>query len=97
MPVHGPAGIVNVLDTAPPTVFQTSLDDFYVQYRLVCHASPRDPHARALLVSALNAAIQDVFNENGVQIMSPHYLGDPSRAKVVPKEQWYPAPAKPEQ
>ena len=29
--------------------------------------------------------IQDVFNEHGVQIMSPHYLGDPAAAKVVPK------------
>ena len=37
--------------------------------------------------------IQDVFNEHGVQIMSPHYLGDPAQAKVVAKADWYPAPA----
>ena len=86
--------VEGVLDTPPPTVFQTSLDDFYVQYRLVCHASPREPFARALLVSALNAAIQDVFNENGVQIMSPHYLGDPAEAKVVPRSRWFAPPAK---
>jgi hypothetical protein len=30
-----------------------------------------------------------------VQIMSPHYLGDPAQAKVVPPAQWYAAPAKP--
>ena len=83
-----------ILDWPAPQVFQTSLDDFYVQYRLVCHASPRDPHARALLVSALNATIQDVFNENGVQIMSPHYMGDPLQAKVVKPEDWFPAPVK---
>jgi len=30
-----------------------------------------------------------------VQIMSPHYLGDPSAPKVVPKQHWYAPPAKP--
>jgi len=28
--------------------------------------------------------VVDVFNEHGVQIMSPHYMGDPAQAKVVP-------------
>jgi hypothetical protein len=46
-------------------------------------------------MSELHANIQDVFNEHGVQIMSPHYLGDPAEAKVVPPAKWYPAPAKP--
>ena len=83
-----------VLDTPPPQVFQTSLDDFYVQYRLVCQASPTEPFQRAKIVSALNASIQDVFNEHGVQIMSPHYLGDPAEAKIVPRSRWYTPPAK---
>jgi hypothetical protein len=36
-----------------------------------------------------------VFNENGVQIMSPHYRGDPPAPQVVPPEAWSPdlAPA----
>jgi len=83
-----------ILDTPPPEVFQTALDDFYVQYRLVCQASPLQPRDRAAVISALHAAIQDVFNENGVQIMSPHYLGDPAEAKVVPRARWYEPPAK---
>ena len=83
-----------VLDWPAPQVFQTSLDDFYVQYRLVCQASPLDARMRAEVVSALNASIQDVFNENGVQIMSPHYLGDPAEAKVVPRSRWFAPPAK---
>ncbi|CAI8978920.1 hypothetical protein EMIT0347P_80262 [Pseudomonas sp. IT-347P] len=41
----------------------------------------------------LHANIQDVFNEYGVQIMSPHYLGDPQNEKRVPRENWYTAPA----
>jgi hypothetical protein len=34
-----------------------------------------------------------VFNEYEVQIMSPHYLGDPEQEKRVPRDQWYAAPA----
>ncbi|MNC84387.1 hypothetical protein D3C76_1536030 [compost metagenome] len=41
----------------------------------------------------LHANVQDVFNEYGVQIMSPHYLGDPEHEKRVPKERWFSAPA----
>jgi hypothetical protein len=37
----------------------------------------------------------DVFNEYGVQIMSPHYMVDPAQPHVVPKDQWFAAPAKP--
>jgi hypothetical protein len=31
-----------------------------------------------------------VFNENGVQIMSPHYLADPPEPQVVPNAHWAP-------
>ena len=62
-------------------MFQTALSDFYVEYRLVCQAVPSEPRPRAVVLSALHANIQDVFNEHGVQIMSPHYLGDPADAE----------------
>jgi len=39
--------------------------------------------------------VQDVFNEHGVQIMSPHYMMDPAEPQVVPKARWYDAPAQP--
>jgi hypothetical protein len=38
-----------------------------------------------MLLSALLANIQDVFNEYGVQIMSPQYFEDPKEPKVVPR------------
>ncbi len=84
-----------VLADPAPRVFQTALSDFYIEYRLVCQAIPSDPRPRAEVLSALHANVVDVFNEHGVQIMSPHYFGDPAREKVVPKAKWYAAPAEP--
>ena len=84
-----------VLATPAPRVFQTALSDFYPEYRLVCQAIPEHPRPRAEVLSALHAHIQDVFNEDGVQIMSPHYVLDPAEAKVVPPTRWYAAPARP--
>ena len=83
-----------ILQTPSPRVFQTALSDYYPEYRLVCQAVPEQPRPRAEVLSLLHANIQDVFNEHGVQIMSPHYMGDPAEAKVVAPEQWYLSPAK---
>ncbi len=76
-----------------PKVFQTALSDFYPEYLLICHAIPTEPRPRAEVINLLHANIQDVFNSYGVQIMSPHYLGDPGHEKVVPKQDWFKAPA----
>jgi small-conductance mechanosensitive channel len=84
-----------VLAEPKPHVFQTALSDFYVEYRLVCQAIPSEPRPRAEVLSCLHANIQDVFNEHGVQIMSPHYLGDPTSPKVVPEAKWHEPPAAP--
>ncbi len=83
-----------VLEKPRPQVFQTGLSDFYPEYRLVAQAVPSEPRPRAELLSLLHANIQDVFNEYGVQIMSPHYLGDPTHEKWVPPERWFAAPAR---
>lgn len=69
-----------------PTVAQHALNDWYVDYRLTIVV--QGPFRATL--STLHAQIQDIFNANGVQIMSPHYERDPDQAKVVPKEQWDP-------
>ncbi|MEY2867009.1 MAG: hypothetical protein RIQ43_1035, partial [Pseudomonadota bacterium] len=78
-----------------PRVFQTALSDYYPEYRLVCLATPEQPKPRAVALSDLHAQIQDVFNQYGVQIMSPHYVLDPANEKVVPEDRKYAAPAKP--
>ncbi|MEG1038475.1 MAG: mechanosensitive ion channel [Pseudomonas sp.] len=82
-----------ILRSPTPQVFQTALSDFYPEYRLVAQAVPSEPRPRAELLTMLHANIQDVFNEYDVQIMSPHYLGDPEQEKRVPKDRWYMAPA----
>ena len=82
-----------VLQEPAPRVYQIALSDFYPEYRLVCQAVPLDPRSRAEVMTTLHANIQDVFNEYGVQIMSPHYFSDPAAAKVVPVKNWHLAPA----
>jgi small-conductance mechanosensitive channel len=84
-----------VLSDPPPRVFQLALSDYYPEYRLVCQAIPTTPLPRAEVLTAIHANIQDVFNEYGVQIMSPHYMGDPAVEKVVAEKDWYAAPAVP--
>jgi small-conductance mechanosensitive channel len=81
-----------LLREPPPFILQRSLDDFYVTYEL--NAYTDTPQAMAHIYSDLHQNIQDAFNEYGVQIMSPAYESDPDRAKFVPKERWYAAPAK---
>ena len=48
------------------------------------------------VLDELHQSIQDAFNEHGVQIMTPHYEGDPESAKVVPRSQWHAPPARPD-
>ncbi len=50
---------------------QTSLDDFYVSYEL--NAYTDKPRMMAKIYSDLHQNIQDMFNEAGVEIMSPHF------------------------
>jgi small-conductance mechanosensitive channel len=83
---------VPAIATSPaPYVIQTALSDFYVAYRLVASSGESVPRQRMEVLNDLHAAIQDVFNENGVQIMSPHYVLDPRAPKVVPRERWNPS------
>jgi len=76
-----------------PYVRQSALSDFYVEYRLTVVVDAAD---RLAIISRLHANIQDSFNEHGVQILSPHFLGQPTHPVVVPKEKWYEPPARPE-
>ncbi len=60
-----------VLKDPHPFVFQTSLEDFYVAYEI--NAYVREANRQGTIYSNLHQNIQDVFNERGIEIMSPHY------------------------
>ncbi len=82
-----------VLEQPAPFVLQKSLGDFCVTYELNTYVP--DAKDMAEKYHALHASIQDVFNEYGVQIMTPAYETDPAEPKVVPKERWYEEPSRP--
>lgn len=54
-----------------PFVLQTSLDDFYVSYQIYAHV--KEISRLPVIYSAMHQNIQDVFNQRGIEIMSPHY------------------------
>ncbi|QIE58179.1 mechanosensitive ion channel [Rasiella rasia] len=60
-----------VLENPEPFVLQTSLEDFYVAYQI--NAYVREANKQAAIYSNLHQNIQDVCNENGIEILSPHY------------------------
>jgi small-conductance mechanosensitive channel len=82
-----------LLNEPAPFVLQKSLGDFTVVYQLNAYCN--DAARMNALYSSLHGNVQDVFNEYGVQIMSPNYVADPEQSKLVPPEQWYTAPAVP--
>jgi small-conductance mechanosensitive channel len=83
---------------APPSgelpgafVLVKKLGDFAVTYELNMYCT--DIKSMVALYTSMHRHILDVFNEFGVQIMTPAYEGDPAEPKIVPPEGWYAAPA----
>ena len=82
-----------VLTEPKPFVRQLSLGDFAVTYEINVYCG--DAQAMNQIYTGLHRNILDAFNEHGIQIMTPAYEGDPESPKVVPREQWFNAPATP--
>jgi small-conductance mechanosensitive channel len=80
-----------LLRKPPPFVLQKSLGDFAVNYEINAYCD--QPLQMMQLYSALHRNILDLFNEYGVQIMTPAYVGDPAGPKIVPKDKWFESPA----
>jgi len=76
-----------------PVVRQAALQDAYIKYTLLFCLE--NPATRISTLAAVHGNILDAFNEYGVQITSPNYEADPTDRKIVPKDQWFAAPAKP--
>lgn len=75
----------------PPYVQLKALGEFAVTYEI--NVPCGEPRQMPRLYTELHRRILDVFNEYGVQIMTPAYEGDPEQPKVVASEEWYRAPA----
>ena len=84
-----------LLKEPSPFILQQPLGDFAVNYELNVYCD--DAQAMLTLYAELHRNILDVFNEYGVQIMTPAYRTDPQQPKVVPKSQWYAVPAQREE
>ena len=61
-----------ILQDPRPFVLETSLSDWYPVYQI--NAYTKDAHRMAAIYSELYQNIQDCFNEEGVEIMSPTYI-----------------------
>ena len=79
-----------VIKDPAPVVFQPELSDFYVVYQITVRLEPDAD--RLAVLTELHQNIQDAFNERGVQIMSPHFEGQPEGKVWVPKSKWNVAP-----
>jgi small-conductance mechanosensitive channel len=91
MLLHAAEQTAGIRKDPAPRVLQKTLSDFYVEYELVFHVD--EPSKRVTMLSELHTHIQDQFNEEGVQIMSPHFEGQPNEKVFVPKSQWFPKSA----
>jgi small-conductance mechanosensitive channel len=82
-----------LLKEPKPFVHATALGDFAVTYQINAHCD--EPSRMHRLYSDLHRNILDVFNEQGVQIMTPAYESDPAEPKIVlPGRSQGPPPAK---
>lgn len=69
--VKAALSVPEIVREPPPFVLQTSLQDYYPAYEL--NAYTDQPNRKALVYARLHEAIQDRFNEAGVEILSPAY------------------------
>lgn len=75
----------NVLREPKPFVLQVALDDFYVEYQINIYT--KEANEMANIYSNLNKNIQDVFNREGIELLSPHYRAQRDGSTItMPKE-----------
>ncbi len=74
-----------VLPEPKPFVFQISHDDFYITYEINVYI--REVTKKVGILSTLHKNIQEVFNEKGIELLSPHYVAQrDGNIPVFPEE-----------
>ena len=91
MLLEAAASTPGLLREPNPFVLQRELRSFDVEYEINAYCDNAQDMEH--LYSALHRNILDVFNQYGVQIMTPAYVADPEQEKVVARGHWYAAPA----
>lgn len=74
----------SVLQDPKPFVLQLALDDFYCSYQINVYTKEANQMSR--IYSDLNKNIQDVFNREGLELLSPHYRAQRDGSDItIPK------------
>jgi small-conductance mechanosensitive channel len=87
------AKTTGILQMPAPFVLQRALANYSVTYELNVYCA--DALKMLDIYHELHRQILDVFNQYGVQIMTPAYMADPAEPKIVRSKEWYAAPAVP--
>lgn len=68
-----------------PFVLQLALNDFYVEYQINVYT--KDANYMPAIYSDLNKNIQDIFNREGIELLSPQFVAQRDGSTVnIPKE-----------
>lgn len=82
-----------VMEDPKPFVLETSLHDFYVMYQI--NAYIKDADKLAQIYSDLHQNIQDLANEAGIELLSPHYFASRDGSEITIPKEYRKAPNKP--
>lgn len=75
-----------VLQDPKPFVLQIALDDFYCSYQINIYT--HEANQMSNIYSDLNKNVQDIFNREGLELLSPHYRAQRDGSEItIPKEQ----------
>lgn len=77
-----------------PFVLETELQDYYPCYQI--NAYIKDADRLAQIYSDLHQNIQDVFNEAGIEIMSPHYYAERDGSGITIPPEYSKKPGNPD-
>ncbi len=70
-----------VLKSPAPFVTQSKLQDFYIEYKLSVYT--HEANRQSGVLTSLFENILDVFNERGIEIMSPHYYAKRDGSEIT--------------
>lgn len=83
-----------VMSHPKPFVLETELQDYYPCYQINAYIKEADKLSQ--IYSDLHQNIQDVFNEAGIEIMSPHYYAERDGSAITIPPEYQKKPESPD-